>query len=506
MTICRRLFFLAALGGMALLPLASDAQQGCYYSRNANYYTMTKQQTITYYYYQQQQTQQALYQQQQLNWTQTNVQSTPTALNRTPTQFGATPTAQQRTATQIQQQQQVQARTTTAINHSQTICNHTTPQLLTTGTVSAKTATNVAHTATAQHCTYTQQQHTATATAHTTTALHKTATPTKQTATIVNQTPTATAQTATVVQKTATQMLQTGTTWEKLWGQKTITTTQTVMTMTNSNCMQCHPGSQPPTGVMTAHAPRMPVGQEPGRFPMLAPRQQSYPMIAGRMPMLPTSVGGPVGQWPPMLARQSPLPQVIPATYRPPQMALATIPTLKLTDIPSLVRAPDTQSPRMKVDPLALTPRPAPLPETMTIDRLPVGVEPMVGLGLRPSGRGMDVFDQLTMMQQTPPASDVQAFVMPMSEEDLQEPPSRHLAAAVIQLPPAPAQPETLLGMGGEEPQLPVTPSAEPLSKRDPLEFFGASPQPASAVTPRPAPAVTQPGLPGDRDTELVPG
>jgi hypothetical protein len=503
MTISRKLFFLAVLGGMALLPLASDAQQGCYYSRNANYYTITKQQTITYYYYQQQQTQQALYQQQQLNWTQTNVQNTPTALNRTPTQFGATPTAQQRTATQIQHQQQALARTTTATNHSQTICSHTTPQLLYTGTVSAKTATNVAHTATAQHCTHTQQQHTATATAHTATAVHKTATPTKQTATIVNQTPTATTQTATFVQKTATQMLQTRTTWEKLWGQKTITTTQTVMTMTNSNCMQCHAGSQPPTGVMTAHAPRMPVGQEPGRFPLLVPRQQSYPTIAGKTPMLPTYVGGPVGQLPQMLARQSPTPQVIPATYRPPQMALATIPTLKLTDIPSLAWTSDTQLPRMKVDPLTLTPRPAPLPETITIDRLPVGVEPKLGLGLR---RGMDVFDQLTMMQQSSPTSDGQVFVMPMSDEDLQEPPARQLAAAVIQLAPAPAQAETLLG---EELLLPVRP-AEPLSKQDPLEFFGASPQPAPAastsVTPRPAPAVTQPGLPGNRDTELVPG
>jgi hypothetical protein len=509
MTVCKRLFFLAVAALAALLPMASDAQQGCYYSRNVNYYTITKQQQISYYYYVQQQ--QAMLQQ---NYTPTYQQYTPTPQGRTPTQMSSTLTPQQRTATQLQYTQTMQARTATATNYTQTILSHTTPQLMTTPTAVNRTVTPVSYTPTAMQCTYTQIQHTATALSKTVTPVQKTPTAVTKTATVTNFTPTVTQFTPTVISKTPTVIAKTGTQWEKMWGQKTITTSVTMAVMSQNNCMQCH--HQQPTGVMTAHAPRMPVEQQPGRFPMLAPRQQPYPAFVGKGPMMPAFTG-PVAPLPQMVAKQQPLPQgVIPAMYRPnqaivipgqPPVPMIMTPVLKLADLPALVRSPDAQPPRLKLDPLAAaaTPnRPAP-----TIDRVPVAAEPMLGLGLRPSGRGMDVFDHLTMGPQAPPAADVQVFVLPLSEEDLQQPPTRQLAAAVIQLPPAPELPAILKGQGDEELLLPVIPSGEPLSKRDPLELFGATPQPAAApsgTNPQPLPTLTQPDLPRSRDAELTPG
>jgi hypothetical protein len=513
---CKKLFFLAVLLALALLPLASDsdAQQGGFCPRNANFYTITKQQTTTSYYtqiQQNQQTQTYLQQQQQASM-MASVQRSQSATNRSTTQVNSTPMTSLQTSTQMQQHQQTMNKVNTNLNVTQQVCAKTTPQIMTTGTGIAHTNTALQTSTTASQCTYVQQQHTQQAIAKTNTAIQHSTAVSKQsvaniqkTNTAINKTTTAFQQTITPIQKTTTDLMVTG--------QEKVTTTKTVTTKIyfDVNCMQCHHPDQP-TGTQVAHKMPIPVHQS-GRIPQMVPQPQPFPVaLQPRMPLLPPMVANP-GTWPQMMARQPwPVPQGMPVPLQPQRLALDTarvtplvmatpMPTLKLVDLPAFLRTPDSQPAKPKLDPLVTTASAKPLP---AIEKLPLIVDVSAGPAMRGTARALDMFD--AMVPEEGQGRGPQEFVLPLSEEDLLHPPVRVLPAAVIQLPaPVPVAP----GQMNEE-ELPtlVLSVTEPSRKRDPFDIFGAPslPTPVANPRPNPAPALIQPGLPTNRSTDPLPG
>jgi hypothetical protein len=513
---CKKLFFLAVLFAMALLPLASDseAQQSGFCPRNANFYTITKQQTTTSYYTQIQQSQQtqAYLQQQQQASMMASVQRSQSATNRSTTQVNSTPMTSLQTSTQMQQHQQTINKVNTNFNVTQQVCAKTTPQLMTTGTGIAHTNTALQTSTTASQCTYVQQQHTQQAIAKTNTAIQHTNAVSKQsvaniqkTNTAINKTTTAIQQTITPIQKTTTDLTVTG--LEKV----TTTKTMTTKVYFDVNCMQCHHPDQP-TGTQVAHKMPIPVHQ-PGHIPQMVPKAGPFPVaLQPRMPLLPPMVANP-GMWPQMAARQPwPVHQGMLVLQQPQRLAIDTArvtplvmatptPTLKLVDLPAFLRTPDSQSTKTKLDPLVMTASAKTLP---AVEKLPLIVDVSAGPATRGTARALDMFD--AMVPEEGQGRGPQEFVLPLSEEELLQPPVRVLPAAVIQLPaPAPLAP----GQLDEEELLPPVPTVvEPSKKRDPFDIFGAPTvlTPVAAPRPNPAPALIQPGLPTNRNTDPLPG
>jgi hypothetical protein len=503
---CKKRLVLAAFLGAALLPLAAEAQQGggCYWSRSTNYYTITRQQTSYYTYLQAQQ--QYAFQQQQTILQQ---QQTQLSQNRGNLQQNSTLTPAQRTALQMQQQQLVQSKTVLSTQTTQLVCNKTTPQILQTGSVVNRTTLAQQQTALTQQCSHLTTQHTALAQGRTRLAQQSTASPVNRTSLAQNHTQLA--QQHTVLQQQSTQ-LQSGTQYKLMVGRQTTTSTETIKVTTENSCMQCHHGSQP-TGVATAqHSPRMPAQplpgrmpqmaqQQPGRFPLLGPQQPPYPLAMQRAPQLPWLTGG---QAPPLLARQPQMPLAL-GQPLPPALPSA-MPLVKFMDLPVAVGKADPTTSRTKLDPLDSISR-ATTKQPVTLARLPIALEG--ASGLRGPTKGLDMFDQLTGAQpQRPTAtSDIQVFVLPMSDEDLQQPPPRILSAAVIQLSPAAPLPDAWHSDLDQEWLLPVLPTSEPLSKGDPLEMFGSTHRPAPGATqPVPPRPVVLPEAPGKRAVDLLPG
>jgi hypothetical protein len=465
MKMCRGLFFVAVVPALALTPLASDsdAQQCGYCPCNANFMTITKQQTtISYYVQLQTQQQQLTYQrQQQQAAMMSSLRQTTTGPGRTAAQV----TSNTPVAIQSQPQQQMLARAT-AGPQAATVCSKTPPQLLTTGTTANPMLPNMQQKTALTQCSFTQHQKT-----------HQS--------------------TNTAIQRTNVTKIGT-----ELEVQKTITTT--VKVYFDVNCMACHHSHDQPTGTQVAHKTTLPVEQQPGmRWPQVAQQPQPTPMATPpRVPLLAPYVGAPLVAMPSMTAKQAP--QVFPistAKVQPLQPTAMPSPALRFMDLPALLRTADTATAKSTLDPLVVI---TSLKHGMPIEKLPLLVEITPETGLR-SGRSLDLLDQLTVEQPGAAGTLVQLFVVPLPDENLQQPPVRLLSSAVIELAALPAGAEDL------QPEAELLPlSAEPVGNRDPLELFGAGVQPArrshAPVNPLPLPALSDPALPTDRATELTPG
>jgi hypothetical protein len=358
--------------------------------------------------------------------------------------------------------------------------------------------------------------------------LQKTGMVAQKTATAINLQQMNIQKNAQIVQKTNVQMQMKPLT-------KTITETG-IIAVSDQNCAHCHqqnkqmiakgPLALPPMMQQRAQGVPALVGKNPVWLPApVAKNTMPLPAFVGKEPMPvpqpllalwpktmvvpPMIVRQPVptppallALWPqtvvrpPMLIVQQPLTTQLPPMITSPIVVAKVVPTPTLLDkeLPAHLRKSTTtkqpQSPGSVTLPTIITDSPAEAnlrtPAKLLVEQL---WQPLVDEG---------------KVEQ--PAAGL-ARLVPLSEEDLQQPPQRKLSPAVVYLTPVIPVAEKL--QVGDD----VLPAALEMlpTKREPLTPFNVTPvAPApmrSAVTPpTPTPTLQQPGLPTARNTEFGPG
>lgn len=483
---------------LALCLVATDTEAQSRCPRSTSFMTMQKQSQTTQMFQQMQMQSSTMmmpqqpmqfvtrtYPQQQMPPMVPQTKSPPTALTKGPTTPRQSVTANTQTNTAMKQ------------CSPGTVCNHTKPQLLTNSPPAQQTAlrTPTGTTPSKTVPTATPNQQTTLRTTTTPTILKNNPTPIPTAKapperTNVALTPTVTKKPAIPVEVTkANPTLKTVTT----------TNTQTKMLVSvNQQCNSCHCSGSKPTAVANGRP-----------LPQMAPQNHpvQLPMLMGQVPQpyqLPTALN------------YSPRPlQVALAQPRPLQLPMANV--LPVDPLPTSKAQPSTQplelalflrtpipDARPKFDPLVSTTatRPAAsinLTPLVVVEPTPDSLQRTTGLYLHP--------DQQLPIETKPTPRQfpvLEHTAMPLGLEDLQQPPTRRLAAGVLMLP-ALARVQEILDE--EEELLPPLPAVleSPLS-RDPQEFF--HPATTTTTTPAPAPRPVPAALPGPatRSTTLMPG